>query len=187
MVLEEHGLDGATIPRVAAAAGVAPASVYRRFRDRDALYRAAFLAVLEQSTDANRKALQSGAFRGRTLEGVAGEFVTAIIQQYRAHPGLLRALVRFLENDRDMPFREKALAHIVGNFRGLREMLLSFRDQIAHPAPERAAMFALLSIVSIVEIRALEQVSPWPELLPISDPEMQAELTRLFLTYLRSP
>jgi AcrR family transcriptional regulator len=186
-MLEQHGLDGTTIPRVAAAAGVAPASVYRRFRDRDALYRAAFLAVLEQSAEANRKALRSGDFRGRTLEGVAGEFVAAIVQQYRAHPGLLRALVRFLENDRDMPFREKALAYIVGNFRGLQDVLLTFRDQIAHPAPERAAMFALLSLVSIAEIRALEQVSPWPELLPISDPELQAELSRLFLTYLQSP
>src|SRR5271165_2982790 len=38
-VLEEKGLEGATIPRIAARAGLSPGAVYRRFRDKDALLR----------------------------------------------------------------------------------------------------------------------------------------------------
>jgi hypothetical protein len=32
-ILESHGLEGATIPRIAARAGVVPAGIYRRFKD----------------------------------------------------------------------------------------------------------------------------------------------------------
>jgi AcrR family transcriptional regulator len=49
--LEEHGLEGATIARIAGVAKIAPASVYRRFRDRNALYRLALLDMLEGSAD----------------------------------------------------------------------------------------------------------------------------------------
>jgi AcrR family transcriptional regulator len=49
--LEEHGLEGAPVSRIAGVAGIAPASVYRRFRDRNALYRVALLEMLEGSAD----------------------------------------------------------------------------------------------------------------------------------------
>lgn len=183
--LEKHGLSGTTIPRVAAAAGMAPASVYRRFRDRDALYRAAFLAVLEQSAEAKRSALQPRSIKKRTLKGAAGELVAAIVRQYREHPGLLRALIRFVETDEDPAFRKKALGYVAANIRELGDVLLTFRDRIAHRDPERAVLFGLLSVATVIEVRSLEQPSMWAEVLPISDEEMQAELTRSFIAYLQ--
>src|ERR1700733_5106492 len=54
-VVDEVGLEGATVPRIAAAADVAPASVYRRYADKDALLRAAFLHALENSNQNNRQ------------------------------------------------------------------------------------------------------------------------------------
>ena len=58
-LLDEHGLEGTVIPRIAELAGVAPASVYRRFANKDALMRAALLHVLESSREANRLGLAS--------------------------------------------------------------------------------------------------------------------------------
>lgn len=184
-MLEKHGLGGATIPRIASAASVAPASVYRRFRDRDALYRAAFLSALAKSAEADRL-LNLEAFKKHTLEGVVRELVGAIIQQYRSHRRLLTALTRFLEDDDDQRFRKRVLAIVAGNFRTLIELVLGFRAQIAHPDPERAVAFGLLSAASSIELRALDQLSVWREVLPISDQELQAELTRSFLAYLYS-
>lgn len=183
-MLEEHGLGGATIPRVAAAAGVAPASVYRRFRDKDALYRAAFLAVLERSAEANRARLRAAPVAQRTLEQVAGDLVGAVVRQYRTNPGLLRALVRFLETDTDVAFRKAAVGYVAGNIRDLGDVLLTYRDRITHPNPERAVIFALLNVATVVEVRMLEQASVWDAVLPISEGEMEAELTRAFLAYL---
>ena len=185
-VLEEHGLSGATIPRIADAAGVAPASVYRRFRDKDALYRAAFLQALEASAEANRKTIRIESFRDQTLEGVAGALVSAVLKQYRVSPGVIRALLRFVEDDTDKAFRKRTLAIISGNFERIIEVLLTFRAQIAHPNPRRAVTFALLSMVTAVEVRTLEEVSLWRELLPVSDRELHRELTRSLLAYLQS-
>jgi AcrR family transcriptional regulator len=184
--LDRFGLAGATIPRIAAAAGVAPASPYRRFRDKDALYRAAFLQVLETSAEATRKTMRIESFKDQTLEGIAGELVSAVLKQYRTHPGIIRALLRFVEDDTDKAFKKKTLAIISGNFERIIEVLLTFRAQIAHSNPRRAVTFALLSMVTAVEVRTLEEVSLWRELLPVSDRELHRELTRSLLAYLQS-
>jgi AcrR family transcriptional regulator len=185
-MLEEHGLSGATIPRIADAAGVAPASVYRRFRNKDALYRAAFLQALESSAQAARKTMRIESFKDRTLEGVAGELVSTVLKQYRVSPGVIRALLRFVEDDTDKAFKKRMLTLISGNFERLIEVLLTFRAQIGHRNPRRAVTFALLSMVTAVEVRMLEDVSLWRELLPISDKELHRELTRSLLAYLQS-
>jgi AcrR family transcriptional regulator len=185
-VLEQEGLAGTTIPRVASAAGVAPASVYRRFRDKNSLFRAAFLDSLERSVEANRGALRPELFRDSTLERVAGVLVAGIVRQYREHPGLLRALTRFVENDEDASFKKKALGYLADNIRETAKLLLSFRDQITHPDPKRAVIFGLLSVATVIEVNALDHVTLWAELLPVSDEEMQTELTQSFVSYLRS-
>jgi len=184
--LQEHGLDGATIPRIAKAAGVAPASVYRRFRDRKALLRAAFLAVLERSAAANREGLRIERFEDRSFEGVANAVVAALIEQYRAYGGLLRAASRFFDEDDDGAFKAKAVSLIAGNFAMVVDLMLAFRSQVAHADPKRAITFALLAAATAIEVRALDPTSMWHELLPISDRELQSELVRSFLAYLRT-
>jgi AcrR family transcriptional regulator len=52
-VLAKHGLEGATVSRIAAAAGLSPANVYRRFPDKDALMR----AVFSPGSEVNKKEL----------------------------------------------------------------------------------------------------------------------------------
>ncbi|AHG93305.1 regulatory protein TetR (plasmid) [Gemmatirosa kalamazoonensis] len=185
--LETHGLDGATIPRIAAAAGVAPASIYRRFRDRNALVRAALVDALETGATARQTMLRLEAFPDRTLEGVVRGLVAITARQYRAQPGLMRALTRFIETDTDDEFRSRALALVAGNFQGITDLLLAFRDEIAAPDPRRAIMFALLTMATVIEVRALETVSMWHELMPVSDQELEAEVTRTVLAYLRLP
>jgi AcrR family transcriptional regulator len=184
--LEEYGLDGATIPRIAAAAGIAPASVYRRFRDRDGLYRAALMDALERSAAAGRETLRLESFKDRTLEGVVSRLVAITMKQYRSQPGLMRAFTRFIENDSDEDFRSRALAIVAGNFEQIIEVLMAFRGEIKHRDPRRAITFGLLTTATIIEVRALESVSMWHELMPISDRELQDEVTRNFLAYLRS-
>ncbi|MGC8485897.1 MAG: TetR/AcrR family transcriptional regulator [Candidatus Baltobacteraceae bacterium] len=185
-MLEKHGLDGATIPRIAAAAGIAPATVYRRFRDRDALFRAAFMDVLEKSAAANQ-ALRIESFKNATFEGVAFELVGALIKQYRTYPGLLRAFMRFTENDSDEAFRAKAIAIVSANFKRIGDLLYTFRAEIAHRNPKRAILFGLLSVGTNIEVKALEELSMWNFMFPISDSELQKESTRSLLAYLRSP
>jgi AcrR family transcriptional regulator len=186
-MLEEHGLDGATIPRIAEAAGVAPASVYRRFEDRNALFRAALTDALEKSAAVVQKTLRLESFEDQSLAGVVGRIVTMTMQQYHVQPGLMRALTRFVETDPDKHFRSTALALPSGNFEQLIDLLLAFKDEIPHSNPRRAITFGLLTMATIIEVRALEQVSMWHELLPMADRELHAEVTHIVLAYLRAP
>lgn len=185
-VLNERGLEGATLPRIAGTAGVAPASIYRRFRDRDALFRAAFMDVLEKSAASIRTTARIEAFKNPTLETVSREIVRALIKQYREYHQLLRAFNRFIENDSDEHFRTQALALSAANFEVFVDLLLHFRSGITHPNPQLAIGLGLASIVTTLEERALQTVTIWHQVLPLSDDEIQGELTRAFLAYLRS-
>lgn len=185
-VLNERGLEGATLPRIAAAAGVAPASVYRRFRDRDALLRAAFKDVLEKSAASVRATARIESFKNPTLEIVARELMRALIAQNRVYRKLLHAFKRFSENDTDERFRDDVLALSAGNFEVLIDLLLHFRSEITHPNPKLAITLGLASATTAIEERALGTVTLWHRFLPLSDDELKEELARAFVAYLRS-
>ena len=50
LVIAKHGIEGATLPRIATKARIAPTNVYRRFRNKEALIRAVFQRLTERST-----------------------------------------------------------------------------------------------------------------------------------------
>jgi AcrR family transcriptional regulator len=183
-VLEQDGLDGATVPGIAKAAKVAPASVYRRFTDKDALLRATFLHMLRQSNEANRDSLAK-AVQCETLEETVVRLISALFEQYRRHPRLLRALTRFMESDKDEEFVHSAKLHIAENFNLVVDALLPFRAEIRHPIPRRALQFALLKAGSAMEAYALDSTSLWHAVLPLSEKELKAELAHGFVAYLR--
>ena len=184
-VLDELGLDGAVIPRIAAAAGVAPASVYRRFADKDALLRAAFLHLLRRTNEGNRTRL-SRLLLHSTLDGTAKRLMSLIFEQYRSHPHLFRALVRFLEANSDQNFVREARSIVAENIQQVVNVLLTHRKKIRHASPERALQIAVLNAVSSIEAIALEPNSLWHTVLGASDAELSRELARGFVAYLRA-
>lgn len=183
-VIEEKGLAGVTVPEVAAAAGVATGSIYRRFADKDALVRAAFLQVLEQSQEANRASLPIDRFQGRSLEKALEALGRALVTQYRGRTGLLKALDQFLEVQADAAFRERAVDLIEANFRRVIDALLPFRDRIAAADPERAITFALLGAASLIEVHKLHNPLMWSRMLPLDDDALAAETAKVMAAYL---
>ena len=179
--LEEFGLEGATIPRIAGIAGIAPASVYRRFRDRNALYRAALLYEIERLVLADRAMDTSGA---KTLEELSRLLVKDTLQQYRLRPGFMRAMTKFVETDTDEDFRKRAMQSITRGYEHLATLVLAHRSRIQHTDPRKAVLFALLTMATIIEVRELSEVSVWKELSRATDRQFIAELTRNFLGYL---
>jgi AcrR family transcriptional regulator len=186
-MLERHGLEGATIPRIAAQAGVSVGSVYRRFADKDALFRAAFLALIEHSVEANRKSLRPETFSGMTLEAVIKVLVHAMVRQFRLQPGLLGALTQFLHHHPDAAFREQALGMIAGNYERIAAALLIFRARIPHADPERAALFAILSAITVIQARTLENDPVWEKVAALGDEELETQTADLMVAYLTRP
>lgn len=184
--LDQDGLEGAVVPKIAALAGVAPASIYRRFPDKDALLREAFLHMLRSSNTGNREHLHTMLLRD-TLEASAAQLMELLFAQYRRHPRLMRALMRFLESEGASEFGNEVRLHIAENIEQVVEVLQAFREEVRHRFPRRALQFAVLSAAGAIESFALEPVSLWQTVLPMSDRQFQAEQARSFVAYLRQP
>src|ERR1051325_533115 len=67
-VLEKRGLKGASVPEIARRAGVSPASIYRRFVDKDGLLREVLEQFFERALQANEVALDPDCWRAGSLE-----------------------------------------------------------------------------------------------------------------------
>src|SRR5215831_15944483 len=94
-VLGQHGVEGATIPRIAHHAGLTPGSVYRRFHDKEALLEAAILGMLERQ-DENSRGLTPEMAQEIPLRVFADQIVNSLVVGYRARAPMLRALRQFV-------------------------------------------------------------------------------------------
>lgn len=187
-VLEEKGLEGATIPRIAARAGLSPGAVYRRFRDKDALLRT-LLRELLRGVDKSSAALLTPDFiRQHSLPEMVRRIVQGTLRSYRKNAGLMRSLTQFARSHPSAAFRKGIDLIEVRNFRRIVDALLTKRDEIQHPDPDTAVPLALmLTAFALREIIVLDTLSStWSSLMPKNDDQLADELCRSFLTYLQS-
>ncbi len=183
-VLARDGLDACTIPRVAEEAKLAPATVYRRFADKDALLRAAFLHALQASYRNQREGMEK-AIQRSTLAETAERAVATLLQQFRTQPKLMRGVAHFMNAKAKGDFAQETNKLMAAHLKLLAALLLRHRERIRHEDPERAAMFAVLTAASALEVMALEPHSMWTTGLPMSDKALVAEHARWMVAYLR--
>ena len=184
-ILSKYGLQGATLPRIAAHAKLSPASVYRRFRDKDALMAAVFERLTKRSSSEAAAAVDPEKVRHLGLEQFCCDIIAAMIRGYRADAGLSRAALQYSERHwnansvimaRDSEAR--SFQQIVGTF-------LIWRDQIEHPEPEQAIRFAFVILAAVLrDLILFDRARVFEALLPVDDKLLTRELTRMFLGYL---
>ncbi|MEP7042600.1 MAG: TetR/AcrR family transcriptional regulator [Dokdonella sp.] len=182
-IIADSGLEAATVPKIAALAKVAPASVYRRYQDKDALIRAAFLHALEQSNANNRLHLK-GVLLKQTLEATAVQLMKVLFEQYHRHPLLIRSLSRYLDSTDDRDFTRQVRSVMVANVEEVVAVLQHHRDEIVQTDPERAVRFALLNAICSIEAYALDTHSLWHSFRGFSADLLATELAAGFVAYL---
>jgi AcrR family transcriptional regulator len=182
-VLEKRGLKGASVPEIARRAGVSPASIYRRFVDKDGLLREVFERFFERAIAANDAALQPGQWKATSLEKSVCALVGGMVAAYSQRPGLLRAVISYSEQHPDAAFRRRALELRERSMAGIEKIILLHRKEIRHPQPKKAVRIAL----QLVSLALKERISPSDKLRgpALLAEELSAELTRMFLGYLR--
>ncbi len=185
-VLGQHGLEGATIPRIANHAGLSPGAVYRRFPNKDALLQTVIHDVLQRQEEHLRTALTPEMTRKIPLPVFAEQTIGSILHSSRAYAGFLRAARVFAETQRHTPFYRNVSKLERGAFDRLVDLFLVHRRDISHPDPKAAVSFALLMVLCTV--RELLVVSPdlreWRGAVPVDDDRLKKELTRAFLACL---
>ena len=184
-VLATHGLDGATLPRIAAQAGVSPANVYRRFRDKDALMEAVFRRLTERSSAAVEGQFDPESVRPIGIVQFSRNVIEGMIRGYRSGSGLSRVGVEYSEQHWEVGFVRKARASEARSFQRMVDTFLIWRDQIRHPDPERAIRFAFLVVaIALRELILFDRAHIFSAVLPVNDDSLKEELPRLFLRYL---
>src|SRR4051812_26717909 len=181
-VLEKSGLEGASVPEIARRAGVSPASIYRRFIDKDGLLREVFERFFERSIKANEEALHPSRWKATSLEKSVCTLVAGMVAAYSQRPGLLRAVISYSEQHPDAAFRRRALELRERSMAGIEKIALLHAKEIKHPQPKKAVRIAL----QLVSLALKERLSPGDKLsrAPLPADELVVELSRMFLGYL---
>lgn len=188
-VMGRHGLDGATIPRIAAHAGLTPGAIYRRFPDKDALLEAATLRILEKQVEMLRAALAPQIAASIPLPVLAEQIVSSILSSYRAHAGLIRAMRRLVRERRGTAFYRKAvkLENLVFDY--MAKLLTEGRSEIQHPEPRRAVALWLLMVTGLLVEVVIDAPDRkiWKEILPDGDQTLKKEMVRSLEGHLGLP
>lgn len=186
-VLGQHGVEGATIPRIAHHAGLTPGAIYRRFPDKDALLETMVIGILERQDTRLRMALTPAMASQIPLAVFAEHLITSMLVSYRASASLLRAVRQFVQAyDQNTSFYKKVNKLEMGTFQYVVELFLQHRSEIKHPNPQVAVSFALMMLSSIlIEIILVDQdLRNWQAVIPKDDESLKRELLRAFLGYL---
>jgi AcrR family transcriptional regulator len=182
-VLDEYGIEGATIPRIAARADVSPGTVYRRFPDKDALMREVCLRALEENYQQSHKLFSAERWRDKSLAEIAHLVIALTLKGHRTHRGLVRAILFFTLQHPDPAFVRKS-AELRGKvFREVADLLLTRRAEIHHPDPESAVKFAML-MVGIAAQSVFVLPHSLARLVPEIEDQVERELPRMFLRFL---
>jgi|SRR5271166_655639 len=185
-VLNKHGLEGATIPRIAARAGLSPGTVYRRFPDKDALLKEVCLRLLEGNYRQSKQLLTAESREKMSLAELSRCVIAITLKGHHHHRGLLRALLLFTLQHPDAAFVRKCEELEWKTFRDVTELMLTRRSEIRHTDPESAVKFALLMIgIAAQGILILPQdPTDFSRFVPNVEAQLERELPRMFLSYL---
>jgi AcrR family transcriptional regulator len=184
--LNKHGLEGATIPRIAARAGLSPGAVYRRFADKDALLREVAIRMLESNYRQTKALIDREDWKAMPLPVLCRHVVTMTLKGHSFYRGLLRALFFFTHQHPNAAFVRKMEDLEWKAFREVSELLLLRRDEIHHPNPEAAVRFGLLMIATAANGILVLPRDPreFAHLVPNVEKELERELPEMFLRYL---
>jgi AcrR family transcriptional regulator len=142
-VLAEVGLERATVPAIAARAGLSVGVVYRRFSDKDALLRATYERFFEHVLEGNRAALAPERWAGAGARVVIAAVVAGVVRGHVQHRALLRALLAYAESHPDPAFRRRVAAINAAAAAQVTALLDARAAEIAHPEPPLAVGLAL--------------------------------------------
>ena len=185
-LLMAQGLEGTTIPRIAAQAGLTPGAVYRRFPDKTALLEAVVLATVEETQKGLMRTLNPALAEKEPLPALLGALISSMIKSYRTHAGVIRCMRQLANASEHQGFRKKVVRIETRSFEHLIEVLLTYRKEIRHPDPALAISLALTALnCTLLELFLVDtQLGSWPPFLPQDDAALKQELTRMFLRQL---
>ena len=182
-MLDYVGLEGATVPAIAAFAGVSVGNVYKRFPDKDSLLRAVHDRFFTEQLAANQFALDPAKWVDTPTIELVTTLVAGMVEGYRSRKSLIRALLLFAQTHTDSEYRERAEKLSLESLQLFEVVLRDRRADIGHPHPERAIRFVTGLIGHALQSSVVSE--PGSRDLLSSGSETAAELAKMVVVYLR--
>lgn len=185
-VLESPGLESATVPAIAARAGMSVGNVYKRFPDKDSLISAVYDRFFSDAFAANEFALDPAKWEGIPTTDVVSTLVTGMIEGYRNRRPLIRALLLYAQTHPDAEFRAHAEQLRLRSLELFERLLRDRRGDIGHPHPERAIRFVVMLLAHALQNAVMSAGAGLSSGDFLSHaPETAAELSPIVIGYLR--
>jgi AcrR family transcriptional regulator len=182
-MLDFVGLEGATVPAIAAAAGVSVGNLYKRFPDKDSLLRAVYDRFFTDILAANQFALDPQKWTGTPTIELLTTVVAEMVDSYRSRRSLIRALLLYAQTHPDSEFRERAEKLRLESLELFATLLRERRSDIGHPHPEKAIRFVVVLIGHALQSSVVAEAGT-RDLLS-SGSETTGELAKIAVGYLR--
>lgn len=183
-ILLERGLDAVTIPEVVKAAGSSVGAFYARFPDKRALLETLHQRACEQSLAQAEALLDPARWEGTPVRELVRAGVALAVQVFGSRRNIMNAFAAAFAGDPGFAERRATTALAIGE--RLAHLMLSRREQIAHPHPRRAVEMALRVVTATLEQRNAFAVSGLPD-VAVSDAVLTRELDRMVCAYLGLP
>jgi AcrR family transcriptional regulator len=149
--IRDKGYTDASVAEIARRAGCSVGTVYRRFRDKAALFQAlderwgeAFRATMEDAVATER-------WEGALILEILTGYIEFSLGQGREHADLHRAAINMATRDARFAERQRKLSAELHT--RLRALLLERRDEIGHADPPRAIEFVLEQLRGMLTAR----------------------------------
>lgn len=179
-LLQARSFEEVTVADIVSRANASVGAFYKRFSSKQALLPVLLDWIHRQQFDAIESFVKDPRWDGVGLEGRIDAFVDTLVDSYRTHHHLMKALVArqySADNAQSAELVESAertLAYYT-------EWLLVCRDEIRHPEPDIAVSIGLTGLVTQIQTRLLFGARA----IELSDEVFTHELKRALLAYLR--
>ena len=182
-LIEEYGIDGLTIARVASEAGCSVGSLYHHFQDKQAIIYAVLDRLAHETALTAAEGLEVERWEGVTLLGVLEGYLRYALKWYRRFPGVIQAQRILAMNDPHVAARLQTTNREV---RGMIVQLLRKRShEVSHPDPNLAIGVTLATLRAALNQRGMSFLPGAPVDGPkMSDEAFIREMIRMSSAYL---
>ena len=177
-IIDEKGLENATVAEVARRAGSSVGAFYTRFADKEGLMRCVFERFNEQAAATTESVLSTDRWRGVALIEALELLITFMLRILTERRRLIVAmLVRTAADPSLGALGQRLHAHVTEHMHALVEQR---GHTLSHPDPGTAIGVAVWMVLSALELRVLYA----PGEVPALDDEVVArEMARMVVSY----
>ena len=178
-IINDKGVEAATVSEIAKRAGSSVGAFYARFADKEALVRCVLERFCQEAVATSEAVLQHDHWDGVSLRDALETMVAFTLRMMMERRGILVAVSVRAARDREVTaLGDRLHDHIT---HAVHRLITARGHTMAHPDPETAVRIGVWMVLSSLEARALYATS---DARKIADDVVAKEIAQMMIAYL---